>query len=316
MNTVLFVDDEPSILRSVERTFRDADLRILTADSGEQALEILWQEKIAVVVSDNRMPGMSGIDLLTRVRSISPDTVRIMMTAFGDLQTAIAAINTSEVFRFVTKPWDNDDLIAVVNKGLTRYRVVRELREGNESCYLSISQAIELKDPYTRGHCDRVANHAVSLSEALGLSETVIREIRFGSWLHDCGKIGVPEVILNYEGRLSLDQFELVKQHPLWGSEVARQARMSGTIVNIILHHHERYDGSGYPAGLIGDHIPIEARIVCIADAFDALSTDRPYRKAYEGAHVLRVMQEFTGSFFDPRLMELFMPIAEKVCSL
>jgi response regulator RpfG family c-di-GMP phosphodiesterase len=315
MNSVLFVDDEPSILRSAERTFHDADLRILTADSGEQALEILGQEKIAVVVSDNRMPGMSGIDLLIRVRTISPDTVRIMMTAFGDLQTAIAAINTSEVFRFITKPWDNDDLIAVVNEGVTRYHVVRELQEGNESCYLSISQAIELKDPYTRGHCDRVASYAVSLSEALGLPDTFIREIRFGSWLHDCGKIGVPEAILNYGGRLPVDQFELVKQHPLWGSEVARLARMSGTIVNIILHHHERYDGSGYPAGLTGDHIPIEARIVTIADVFDALHSDRPYRKAYEGVHVLSVMQELTGSFLDPHLMEIFMPIAEKVCA-
>lgn len=313
MNAVLFVDDEPSILRSVERTFHDADLRILTADSGEQALEILGQEKIAVIVADNRMPGMNGIDLLTRVRTRSPDTVRIMMTAFADLQTAIAAINSSEVFRFVTKPWANDDLIKVVNEGVTYHHVVSELRGGDESRYLPIAQAIELKDPYTRDHCDRVAKYAVSLSEALGLPETVVREIRFGSWLHDCGKIGVPEVILNFEGRLSFDQFELIKQHPLWGSDVARQARMPVTIVNIILHHHERYDGSGYPAGLAGDHIPIEARIVTIADVFDALNTDRPYRKAYERAHVLSIMQEFTGSFFDPNLMELFMPIAERV---
>lgn len=316
MNRVLFVDDEPSILRSVERTFQDTDLRILTADSAEQALEILLQEKIAVVVSDNRMPGMSGIDLLTRVRTLSPDTVRIMMTAFADLPTAIAAINNSEVFRFITKPWANDDLITVVREGVARYRIVSELQDGDESRYLPIAQAIELKDPYTRGHCDRVASYAVSLSEALGLSETLTREIRFGSWLHDCGKIGVPEAILNYEGGLPVDQFEVIKQHPLWGSEVARQARMSLTIVNIILHHHERYDGSGYPSGLRGDQIPIEARIVTIADVFDALNTDRPYRKAYEGAHVLRIMQEFTGSFFDPRLMELFMPIAERACLL
>jgi len=314
MNRVLFVDDEPSILRSVERTFQDTDLRILTADSAEKALEILLQEKIAVVVSDNRMPGMSGIDLLTRVRTLSPDTVRIMMTAFADLQTAIAAINNSEVFRFVTKPWANDNLIKVVSEGVARYRVVSELQDGDESRYLPIAQAIELKDPYTRGHCDRVANYAVGLSEAFGLSETLSREIRFGSWLHDCGKIGVPESILNYEGGLPVDQFEVIKQHPLWGSEVARQARMSATIINIILHHHERYDGSGYPSGLRGEHIPVEARIVTIADVFDALNTDRPYRKAYEGAHVLRIMQEFTGSFFDPRLMELFMPIAERAC--
>ena len=315
MNSVLFVDDEPSILRSVVRTFHDADLRILTVDSGEKALEILGQENIAVVVSDNRMPGMSGIDLLARVRTITPDTVRIMMTAYADLQTAVAAINSSEVFRFVIKPWDNDYLIAVVNEGVTRYGVVRDLQAGDESRYLSIAQAIELKDPYTRGHCDRVANYAVGLAEALGLPETTVREIRFGSWLHDCGKIGVPEAILNHGGRLAVDQFEIVKQHPFWGSEVARQARMSATIVNIILHHHERYDGTGYPSGLRGGHIPIEARIVSIADVFDALHTDRPYRKAYEGAQVLSVMRDLTGSFFDPSLMEVFMPIAERACA-
>jgi putative nucleotidyltransferase with HDIG domain len=238
-----------------------------------------------------------------------------MMTAFADLQTAVAAINKSEAFRFLPKPWSNDDLIEVVNEGLKRYQVVRELREADESRYLSIAQAIELKDPTTRGHCNRVAGYAVSLAEALGLSETLVRDIRFGGWLHDCGKIGIPEVILNYEGRLLVDQFELVKQHPLWGSELARQARMSETVVDIILHHHERYDGTGYPDGLTGDRISLAARIVTIADVFDALYSDRPYHKAYEGPHVLSIMLEITGSSLDPHLMELFIPIAEKVCS-
>jgi putative two-component system response regulator len=315
MNTVLFVDDEPSILRSVERTFHDSGLRILTAGSAEQALKIFAQEKIEVIVSDNRMPGMSGIDLLTRVRALSPDTVRVMMTAFADLQTAVAAINKSEAFRFVTKPWNNEELIGVINEGLVRYRVVRELQDGDESRYLSIAQTIELKDPYTRGHCDRVAGYAVALAESMGLPEKMARDIKFGGWLHDCGKIGVPEAILNHEGRLPADQFQLVKQHPLWGGEVARQARMSEAVVNVILHHHERYDGSGYPAGLKGEHIPLEARIVTIADIFDALYSDRPYRKAYTGPQVMSIMQRITGSSLDPHLMELFIPIARKVCS-
>lgn len=315
MNSVLFVDDEPSILRAVERAFQESPLAVRTAGSAKEALEILAAEEIAVVVSDNRMPGMNGIDLLSRVRVLHPDTVRVMMTAFADLQTAVDAINKSEAFRFVTKPWSNEGLVAVVNEALTRYQVIRDLREEDETRYLSIAQTIELKDPYTRGHCDRVAGYAITLAESLGLPETMLRDIRFGSWLHDCGKIGVPETILNYRGRLQSDQIELIKQHPLWGSEVAHQARMSETVVNIILHHHERYDGTGYPGGLMGDRIPLEARIVTIADVLDALYSDRPYRKAYSGQATLLFMREMTGTVLDPNLMELFMPVAERICA-
>jgi len=315
MNTVLFVDDEPSILRAAVRTIQESGLRVLTAESAEEALRIIGHEEIALVVSDNRMPGMNGIELLTHVRMSSPDTVRIMMTAFADLETVIAAINKSEAFRFVVKPWVNENLLAVVREGVARYRIIRELRDGDETRYRSIAQTIELKDPYTRGHCDRVAEYAVRLAQTLGLSESAIRDIKFGSWLHDCGKIGVPEAILNFEGGLQIDQFELVKQHPLWGSEVARQARMSQTVINIILHHHERFDGKGYPAGLKGEEIPLEARIVAISDVLDALFSDRPYRKAYAGPRVVDIMGEMTGTFFDPVLMKLFIPIAEEICT-
>lgn len=314
-NTVLFVDDELSILHAMERTFQESGLRVLTANSAEEALQILESSELAVIVSDNLMPGMNGIELLTRIRILSPNTVRVMMTAYADLKMAVDAINKSEVFRFVTKPWANDDLISVVNEGITRYQVVRDLKEGDETRFRSIAQAIELKDPYTRGHCDRVAEYAVSLAEALGLSGALVRDIRFGGWLHDCGKIGIPEVILNYEGRLQAEQYELVKQHPIWGSEVARQACMSPTVINIILYHHERFDGKGYPVGLKGDQIPIEARIVAIADVLDAQYSDRPYRKAYTGQEVLENLREMTGGFFDPRLMEIFMPIAERICA-
>jgi putative two-component system response regulator len=312
MNSVLFVDGEHSILRAVERVFNKSGLHLLTADTADKALDILGSNEVAVVVSDCRMPGMNGVDLLTRVRALSPDTVRVIMTAFFDPPTVIAAINKSEAFRFITKPWTNNDLIEVVHECLTRYQIVKDLREGDESRCLSIAQAIELKDPSTRGHCDRVAGYAVLLAQTKGLSESAIRDVRFGGWLHDCGKIGVPEMILNYEGCLSLNQFELVKQHPLWGSEVARQARMSEAVINIVLHHHERYDGSGYPGGLSGDLIPLEARIVTIADVFDAICSDRPYHKACAGPKALSIMEEMSGSFFDPHLMELFMPIVER----
>jgi len=236
-----------------------------------------------------------------------------MMTAYADLSIAIDAINKSEAYRFVTKPWNNQDLMNVIDEALMRYQLVQSLVSDDETLYLSLAQTVELKDPYTKGHCDRVALYATSLARAAGLSNDFINDIKHGSWLHDCGKIGVPEEVLNYPGRLSEENLETVMQHPRWGSEVARQARMSETVINVILYHHERYDGYGYPSGLKGEQIPIEARVVAIADVFDALYSDRPYRKAFEFARVIEIMGEMTATHFDPRLMELFLPISEEV---
>lgn len=314
MRTVLFVDDEQPIRNALERMYLERDdVRCLFAASGQEGLEILEKEDVWVVVSDYLMPGMRGIEFLSKVKGKRPDTVRIMMTAYADLSIAIDAINKSEAYRFVTKPWNNQELMNVIDEALMRYQLVQSLVSDDETLYLSLAQTVELKDPYTKGHCDRVARYAISLARAAGLSDGIIYDIKHGSWLHDCGKIGVPEGVLNYPGRLSEENIETVMQHPRWGSEVALQARMSETVINVILYHHERFDGNGYPSGLMGEHIPIEARVVAIADVFDALYSDRPYRKAFEFNRVMEIMQEMTATHFDPRLMELFLPISEEV---
>lgn len=315
MRTVLFVDDEQSIRNAIERMYLERDdVRCLFAASGQEGLDILGREEVWVVVSDYLMPGMRGIEFLSKVKGVRPETVRIMMTAYADLSIAIEAINKSEAYRFVTKPWNNKELMDTVDEALMRYQLVQALGScHDETVYLSLAQTVELKDPYTKGHCDRVARYAVSLARAAGLPENVVNEIKHGSWLHDCGKIGVPEHVLNSTGHLSEDDFETIMQHPRWGSEVARQARMSDTIINIILYHHERFDGKGYPSGLEADHIPVEARIVAIADVFDALYSDRPYRKAYDFDRTIEILLEMTETHFDRRLIELFLPIAEEV---
>jgi response regulator RpfG family c-di-GMP phosphodiesterase len=304
--TILFVDDEQPVLNALARVFAETDARCLFAGSADEAMRIVAGETVWVVVSDNNMPGMSGIDFLAWLRGASPDTVRILLTAFADLATALAAINRSEAFRFVTKPWNNDELLDVVEEGLNRYLFLSSMRSGNEARYRSLAQTVELKDPYTRGHCDRVAEVACSLARAAGLPEPMIAHIRNGSILHDCGKIGVPEAILNFEGRLSPADFEVVKRHPGWGSEVALQARLPEVVVNVILYHHEQFAGGGYPSGLAGEAIPIEARIAAIADVYDALATDRPYRKGFPPERVLSILDEMTATHFDPVLMALF----------
>lgn len=314
MRTVLFVDDEQSIRNAIERMYLERDdVRCLFAASGQEGLDILAKEEVWVVVSDYLMPGMRGIEFLAKVRGMRPDTVRIMMTAYADLTIAIDAINKSEAYRFVTKPWNNKELMDTVDEALMRYQLIQSLGTEDEALYFSLAQTVELKDPYTKGHCDRVARYAVALAGAAGLNDGMISDIKHGSWLHDCGKIGVPEGVLNFPGRLSDEDRETVQQHPRWGSDVARQARMSDTVINIILYHHERVDGKGYPSGLMADKIPIEARIVAIADVFDALYSDRPYRKAYDFERTIEILHEMTETHFDQRLMELFLPIAEEV---
>ena len=303
---ILFVDDEDYILDIATQIFADRGIDILTSNSPVDALDKLKKHEIAVLVSDNHMPGMRGLELLSRVKIISPDTVKILMTGFADLETALEAINRVEVYRFVVKPWENSQLVAIVEDALERYRLVKSILRGDQNTMRSLVHALELKDPYTRGHSERVANYAIMIARKLGLTEEAQAAIRYGSWLHDCGKIGVSENILNNEGPLDDAEVHVIRNHPLWGADVARKGSLSGAIVNVILSHHERFDGKGYPAGLVGDEIPLEARIVSVADIYDALTTERPYRMAYAPERALEMLESMKGNVLDPELVDCF----------
>lgn len=306
---VMFVDDETGILNSLDRLFADSGVRIFTAQTGRDALEILKNNEISVIVSDNRMPVMTGIEFLQQAKEFSPDTVRVLLTGYADIKAAMDAINKGEVYKFITKPWDDVELKDIVFNAIKRHEVITSLRRADEPALLALAQTIELKDPYTRGHCDRVANYALSIAEALGLDSEMQKHILHGGWLHDAGKIGVPEAVLNLEGKLSPEQFEIIKHHPAWGADVAKTARLPLPVVNIIMHHHERYDGKGYPLGLRGNEIPLEARIIAVADTYDALTSDRPYRgsMSYENAQI--IISESKGLHFDPEITEIFLSI-------
>lgn len=306
-HTVLFVDDEENILNSIRRLFADSAINVLCAHNANHAIDIMSRDSISVIVTDNQMPGMSGIELLGKIKDVSPDTLKILMTAYADLTVAVDAINKGEVFRFITKPWDDDALLQTVQEAVRRYDMIQTLKSGDEALLRSLSQTIELKDPYTRGHSDRVADYSTGLAHALHLPEAMIKAIRTGSILHDCGKIGVPEHILKKKSGLNEAEYEVIKYHPRWGADVALQANLSSHIVNIILHHHERYDGSGYPSGLQGTNIPLEARIVTLADVYDALSSERCYRHSYNRAKAIQIMLVMKGIVFDPEIFDMFL---------
>jgi putative two-component system response regulator len=306
---VLFLDDEESVLRCLRRQFMDDQFVMVTCTNGIDALDILKSGEISVVISDNLMPGMQGVEFFQKAKHISPDTVRIMLTGFIDVHVAVDAINKGEVYKFLTKPWDNDELRNIILDSIERHRVVKTMKRADEYSLRSLAQTIELKDPYTKGHCDRVAAYACSIAEAMGLDESTKENIRRGSWLHDCGKIGIPEAILNYPGPLSNEQMKIVRKHPCWGGEVARLAHLPEEIVNVILYHHERYDGAGYPSGLEGERIPLEARIVNVADIYDALTSHRPYRSSMTIAKAEEILRQNRGVYSDPVLVDIFLTI-------
>ncbi|WP_136523601.1 HD-GYP domain-containing protein [Geomonas ferrireducens] len=306
---ILFVDDNKLILQASVDLFKSKGIDLLTAGNAEEALELFRHHEIAVVVSDNQMPGMSGLDFLTELRHVSPDTVKVLISSYVDLATALAAINNSEVYRYLLKPWKEQEILDVVQEGLRRFRTVRSMRREDEAVLRSLAQTIELKDPSTKGHCDRVAVYALLIADAMGLSKETQRQIKYGSWLHDCGKIGVSEVILNGSGSLNAAEFATMKMHTDWGADLADKARLSEAARNIIRHHHEKYDGTGYPLGLAGEAIPLEARIVSVADVYDALTMDRSYRKRYPLAKAREMVAAMSGEALDPAVVEVFLTV-------
>ena len=308
-DSVLFVDDEQNILSAVKRLFTSDPVSVITATSGLDGMELMKHNPVSVIISDNMMPGMNGIDFLAWTKTVSPDSVRMLMTGYADLHAAIEAINKGEVFRFITKPWDDMELRQTVLDSVDKFKIISTLKSADEAKMLSLAQTVELKDPYTRGHCERVAKYAQLLTDAMDLPEDMKKNIKYGSWLHDCGKIGVPETILNKPCALDAEQLNAIKKHARWGADVARTAQLPEPVVNIALYHHERFDGNGYPQGLSGDNIPLEARIVSIADVFDALTSDRPYHTKLTIKEALKVLKEGECAAFDPTLVGIFINI-------
>ncbi|MBN2705356.1 MAG: response regulator [Deltaproteobacteria bacterium] len=311
---ILLVDDEKFILRSLGRLLAADDREIHLAEDGAQALELLARHPIDLVLSDHRMPDMTGLELMVEVCRLYPRTIRMILTGYADQQVAIEAINRGEVYRFLTKPWDDQALLATVEDALQRISVAdlsqrkleQQLNRVDLETVMALAETIELKDPYTKGHCSRVRDYSCRLARRLGLSESGMPDLIYGSLLHDCGKIGISEAILCSQGRLSAETKAQIKRHPLLGFELTRKISRLQKASLMIRQHHERWDGGGYPDGLVGEQILLEARIIAIADAFDAMTSDRPYHQAMNREKALAIVRAEGGRQFDPRLGEMF----------
>ncbi len=305
---VLFVDDNPIFLASIRRLLGKA-YAVATAESGEEGLQVLKDRgPFAVVVSDLKMPEMDGIVFLTRVKEANPDAVRILFTGYANLENAIEAVNNGYVFRILTKPCPEKDIKKAVEAGFEQHRLLRNRSElqylrrigrAMEGVISGFSALVEARDPYTAGHQRRVAALSVALAERLGLARDRAEGLRMAAMVHDIGKIYVPAEFLNKPGKLSTDEFSIIKHHSRVGSDILSPVDFPWPLGNIVLQHHERLDGGGYPQGLRGDQLLDESKILAVADVVEAMTFHRPYRQGLGLKAALDEIGKNAGRLYD-----------------
>ena len=352
-HTILLVDDEENILNALNRVLRREGFRIVTATSGNQALLTMDKEKITLILSDCRMPGMDGIALLAEVRKRTPDTIRMMLTGYADMETSMAAINRGEVYRFITKPWNDDELKLIIKDGIHQYELVQEnrylheltqkqnliLKDLNSNLEQKVSERtrevemlfkeleqnffdvvrvftglMELKSPYLGGHAKRVAALSRRLAEKIGLPTDEVLNIEVAALLQDIGTLGFPDKILKKkENELDIVEKALLQQHPSLGQTALQQIKKLSDICLIIRHHHERYDGLGYPDNLRGEMIPAGSRIIAIADSLDILVNPWESHERYSVDRAIHELEKEAGKSFDPNYVYKFIELLKDV---
>lgn len=351
--TLLFVDDEASILSALRRLFRPHGYRILTAEGGAQGLEILGRETVDLVISDMRMPQMDGAQFLEKVRDGWPEIVRILLTGYADVSSTIAAINRGEIYRYISKPWDDNDIVLIVRQALERRQLEREnarlvelTRSQNEQLKelnaglerkvaartAELSQTVafldqaqkdlkksflatvrvfsglmELRGGKMAGHARRVAELARVLGARLHLDEQAGQDLLLASLLHDIGKIGLPDSVIEkpFNG-LSPEARHEVMKHPAKGQMVLLGVEQLKNTALLIRHHHEAFDGSGYPDRLVGMAIPLGARILAVANDYDALQMGTLVNRALKPHEAVAFIAENRGKRYDPAVADAF----------
>ena len=290
---ILIVDDEPKNLKLLEAMLLPLNHRITKTSNGIEAIQAIRSNDIDIVILDVMMPEMDGFEVCRRIRQ-NPDTRLtpvILVTALDDAQSKLKGLDAG-ANDFITKPPNRIDLIARTKSLIKLRRLTRKLT-GIENVLFSLARSIEAKDPYTRGHAERVANLAMTIGRRLDLSNDEIEALRYAGYLHDIGKIGTPKEILHKPSKLSDEEYSIVKSHPMVGYNIVLPLQqILGKALDAIHYHHERLDGSGYPDMLKDQEIPLNARIMAVADVYDALTSDRPYRSRMSKEKAISVLQQ------------------------
>jgi putative two-component system response regulator len=328
---ILIVDDEEMICSIFVRGLARDGYVCVTANNGKEALQHFYNDSFSLVISDIRMPEMDGIELLKRIKVINSKTMVIMVTAHPEIGMAVQALRLG-AYDFIFKPVDLDLVSHTVKKALEKKRLeeevegyhknlekmveertaklqhaYRHLKTAHLDSIKVLAEAIEAKDPYTRGHSDRVSRMSLKIAAHLGFTEKKLENLQYGAFLHDIGKIGIKDEVLQKPGPLTSIEYRYIQDHPVIGAKIVGGIDFFKDKIPMIRNHHEQFDGNGYPDGLIGETIPIEARVIAVADSFDAMTSVRPHRKAKPLEDVLRTMERCKGKQFDPELLEIFL---------
>lgn len=336
--SLLIVDDEQNTINSLKRQLRHENYSIYSATSAKAGLEFLKKNDIGVVISDLMMPEMDGITFLETVKRIKPDVVRILFTAYGTLENAMDSINRSQIFGYLTKPWspeiisgtiegafqhynlliENKRLQKLTKKQNKRLNIVNEnlenlvhertleLEEAVREGVAMLALAAEAKDDDTGKHIYRIRRTTHAICIAMGMSSQESEQIAFFSIMHDVGKIHVPDSILQKPGPLTAEEWVVMQRHCIAGEKILGDKPFYRIAREIARSHHERWDGNGYPDGLKNDSIPLSARIVTIADVFDALTHKRSYKQVWSLKKALAEMKRLSGKIFEPEILDCF----------
>ncbi|MFN8653057.1 MAG: response regulator [Gemmatimonadales bacterium] len=321
----LLVDDDADVRQAMARVLESMGLSCIQAASGADALAIIDQVgELPLIVSDVSMPGIDGLQLLREVRRRHPDTAMVMLSGVREAETAVECL-LAGALDYITKPALLGEIRSRIQRSLEKRdlllqnrfyhqnleRLVDQQAERLKELFLegvqTLVQALDAKDPYTRGHSSRVSHYAFKIAERMGFSGAALEDVRLGAELHDIGKIGTREAVLRKPGPLTAEEFGHITEHTVLGERIlAPLSRANPTVLSIVRSHHERVDGAGFPDGLDGNRIPWAARIVAVADAFDAMTTDRSYRTSLEPRTAFDELKSCAGSHFDKDVVEAF----------
>jgi putative two-component system response regulator len=305
--TVLVADDHAANRELLDELLTTQGYKVITVPDGAAALEESNKAQADLVILDVMMPHMSGFEVCKKIKSNAETclTPVILITALSGKQDRIEGIKAG-ADDFLTRPVDRTELLARV-QSLLKLKLRTDELERAESVLFSLARSIESKDPYTHGHCERLSEYSSRLGIQLGLPDDHITALRRAGVVHDVGKVAVPDAILLKRGKLTEEEWAIMRQHSEVGEKICAPLRSFRLVLPIIRHHHEKCDGSGYPDGLRGDAIPITARVLQIADVFDALTTERPYKKALPARDALQIMkEEVAKGWWDPQVFDQF----------
>ena len=312
---ILLVDDEPDNLALLRRTLR-SKYDVITATNGQEALDIVREKgnDISLIISDQKMPIMQGTEFFAQVTEMYPDIIKMLLTGHSDLDILVDSINKCNLFQYIFKPFEPDELNLIVQSGIdvieleqSKKQMLKDLKELFYTTIKSIASALDAKDPYTHGHSLRVTLYSLILAKYMENTDAkFMEELETAGLLHDIGKIGISEGILCKPGKLSNEEYEIIKSHPEKGKKLLHSIKKLNCVSEWLNSHHERWDGTGYPSGLKGEEIPLSSRIIAIADTYDAMTSSRSYRKALPHEVARDEIIRCKGTQFDPALVEIF----------